>query len=269
MIFIERVAGAMRHHRLLRNAHWLWNRIRPLYNAAIRVLARNGIPRHINGTDLIRIAPELRGMKDTYEPEVWRHLMAEVRYADVFVDVGAFIGLYALAVGKRVGHDGRVIAFEPDKINYQVLRQNVRLNGLDRTVQTENKAVGSKCGEALFAGGKGLESRLSGLNATGSVIEVVTLDAYFDTGKADILKVDVEGFEQDVLEGAKHLLCDAARRPRAIFIEMHPFAWPISGATSAAILTLLHGCGYEVFTLDGSIVSEIREYGEVVARPVG
>jgi hypothetical protein len=168
MTFIERVSGAIRHHRTIRNANWLWNLIRPLYNVAICVLAPKGLLRNINGTDSVRIAPELRGMVDTYEPEVWRHVMAEVRHGDVFVDVGAFIGLYASAVGKRVGHDGRVIAFEPDEVNYRVLRQNVRLNGLHRTLQTENKAVGAKSGEALFTGGKGMESRLSGPTLRGA-----------------------------------------------------------------------------------------------------
>ncbi|MEM2045746.1 MAG: hypothetical protein QXO20_06155 [Candidatus Bathyarchaeia archaeon] len=56
-------------------------------------LGRNGLERIINGTDRILILPKFRGVGETYEPEVWSHLMAQARPGDIVADVGAHIGL--------------------------------------------------------------------------------------------------------------------------------------------------------------------------------
>jgi len=103
----------------------------------------------------------------------------------------------------------------------------------------------------------------------GQQVSVITLDEYFKDRKVNLLKIDVEGFEQAVLEGAVNLLKDKQRRPRAIFIEMHPFAWPVSGASSPGILALLARAGYGLFYLDNQPVRQIERYGEVIARPLG
>lgn len=266
MTSIEKICGAVRHHPLLQNADRLWNAIRPAYNAAFSIFAAKGISKCINGTDSFRVSPKLRGFSEVYEPAVWRQVMTEVRPGDVFVDVGAFVGLYTLAVVRRVEKGGQVFAFEPDVLNYELLREHCRINTVSSSVVAENKAVGSKVGQVGFAGGRGLESRIETEESAAQVVDMVTLDSYFGGRKIDILKIDVEGFEQAVLEGAAALLSDQSRRPRAIFIEVHPFAWSISGATSDGLLALLQSRGYSISQLDGLPVSEIAAYGEIVAR---
>ena len=84
--------------------------------------------------------------------------------------------------------------------------------------------------------------------------------------RIDILKIDVEGFEEMVLRGAQNLLCTAAFRPRTIFIEVHPYAWASLGSGSTALLRLLNQAGYRVETLEGLPVRSIERYGEIVAR---
>jgi FkbM family methyltransferase len=207
-------------------------------------------------------------MSDEYEPKVWRCLIREVRAGDTFADIGAFHGLYACAVGKRVGKEGRVYAFKPDPNNVSFLKEHVGLNHLENIATVENKAVSSKSGLVSFNSGRGSESRIDVTKASGFMVPVVTIQDYFIGRKIDLLKIDVEGFEQTVLEGAMNLLKDPKRRPRAIYIEMHPFAWAVSGASSQQILTLLHQGGYELFALDGQPVNEIKSYGEAIARPL-
>lgn len=265
MTLIERFAGTIRHHPALRDADWLWNCVRPLYDTTACLVFFRGIPKSINGTDAIRVDAKLRGLSETYEPRVWREVMAEIRAGDSFVDVGSHIGLYAIAAAQRAGFGGHVTAFEPDAENYRVLARNARLNAVASALSLENTAVGAKSGRGRFAGGHGLESHLTDSNL-GAPVEIVALDDYFKDQAVHVMKIDVEGFEQAVLEGAVALLSDPARKPRAIFIEVHPFAWDHVGASSTGLLALLERCGYRVRNLDGAPVTEIREYGEIVAR---
>lgn len=268
MTRMENLCGWIRHRSPLRKATVLWDLARPLHDLSWRVFARRGIPRLVNGSDRFRISPRLRRMRDEYEPEVWRCLMRQVRPGDVFVDVGAFHGLYSIAVGQRVGPQGRVFAFEPDPDNYRLLEEHIRLNHLEGLVRPENKAVSAQAGRAAFLAGRGSESRLETSGVGGREVAVVALAEYLSGTGVDLLKIDVEGFEQAVLEGAVGLLQDPRRRPRAIFVEMHPFAWPVSGASSEAILALLRAVGYRLLSLDGEPMLQISRYGEAVAWPL-
>jgi hypothetical protein len=54
--------------------------------------------------------------------------------------------------------------------------------------------------------------------------------------------------------------------PRAIYIEVHPYAWPEISTTSASLLALINSCGYEARTIDEEPVETINAYGEIVAR---
>ena len=77
--------------------------------------------------------------------------------------------------------------------------------------------------------------------------------------------MDVEGFEEDVLRGAEQLLSDEARAPRLIYIEAHPYNWHLCGTTSESLLGQLQRHGYRVEHLDGTPVTRIENYGEIVA----
>jgi hypothetical protein len=94
---LERFCTTLRHSPGLRNAQWLWDQLRAPYTALVATLAQNGVERVINGTDVIRLTPEYRAITENYEPDVWKHVMDEARIGDVAVDVGANVGLYAIA----------------------------------------------------------------------------------------------------------------------------------------------------------------------------
>lgn len=266
----EKIAFAIRHNQYLEGADRLWNCVRPLYDGLSFIAARKGLKRVINGTDEILIAPRWRMVTEVYEPEVWQHLMGEVRPGDVVADVGAYIGLYTIALAQRVGHGGRVVAFEPDPANFAALREHVSLNSLSGRIDPRPEAVGASTGQVKFAAHSSSESSVtcsldeSSANEE-SMIDCVSLDHVFARTRLDILKIDVEGYEERVIAGAISLLNDVSRSPRAIFIEVHPYAWEPTRTTSDSLLRLLRDCNYRVQDLTGKNVERIEEYGEVIA----
>jgi len=268
---IEKTVFAIRHHKYLERADAVWDLVRPLYDRLSARAARAGLERIINGTDRVLISTRCRNIAEIYEPQVWRSIMAEVREGDVVADVGAFIGLYTVALANRIGPTGALFSFEPDEYNFEMLTEHVKLNHLGEQVKLIAGAVGSRDGQLDFTS-NGSESHVSvnsGANGDGKGSPVVTchtLDNVFADRRLDVLKIDVEGYEEMVLRGAASLLADSARKPRAIFLEVHPYAWPSIGTTSDSLLNLLETSGYRVVDLEGHSLDRIDEYGEVIAR---
>ena len=87
--------------------------------------------------------------------------MAQVQPDDVVADIGAYIGLYTVALAKRVGPSGRVIAFEPDSLNFTALKEHLRLNKVADRVDLIQAAVGAHNGNVLFESGRGSESHVN------------------------------------------------------------------------------------------------------------
>lgn len=270
MNFFERSSVAIRHAPGLDRADWLWKRLRPVYDRVVSAVATSrGLERTINRTDTFRLSPLSRWFVDEdYEPEIWARAMREVRTGDRVVEVGASFGLYALAFAGRVGATGHVTAFEPDPASAAALQANVEVNGWRDRVSLIRAAVGAVSAQVAFASDNGFESRVqTRIDSSTHTINVpmVTLDDALGDFRIDILKIDVEGFEQQVLEGARTILGDATRRPRAIVVEVHPFAWGETGAASAAFLEILESSGYRVETAGGKPVRAITDYGHVIA----
>jgi len=263
----EKMAMRIRQAPILKQADWLWNPVRPMYEQVMRYVGRHGLERIVNGVDRILISSEARGVPENYEPDVWRILMGELKSGDTFVDIGAHIGLYSIAVAVRLRGSGRVAAFEPDSRNFSFLRNHVRLNRLEGEVELHRLAISDRPGSAYFLANGSSEARLaSSEQSDTTLVEVVTLDGMFAGERVDILKIDVEGYEEMVLRGADDLMHSPERRPRAIFVEVHPYAWPSLGTTSESLLSLLSAAGYQAETVQGEPVRVIDHYGEIVAR---
>lgn len=128
----------------------------------------------------------------------------------VVFDVGAHAGYYALAASRLVGPAGRVVAFEPLPANVADLRHHVALNRL-ANVEIVPRPVGGEHGAEVSFETEGLGSYRGRIaaGAAGEAMRAVALDAFLaETGGAppDVLKMDVEGAESAVLDGAEGLL---------------------------------------------------------------
>jgi FkbM family methyltransferase len=244
----------------------MWDRLRPIYDRLVNVAGRGGLERVINGTDAILISPRFRNLTETYEKDVWRSLMGELHPGNVFADVGVYIGLYTVAVARRVGTAGHVYGFEPDPVSYGHALEHIKLNSLQDHVTLIHAAVGESDKPVFFKFAAESGHIATSKDNDVTKVDCVRLDQFFSDEKLDILKIDVEGFEEEVLKGAVGLLKEMSRCPRAIYIEVHPYAWSEIGTTSESLLNLLHECGYEVEQLDGQSVATIEHYGEIIAR---
>jgi FkbM family methyltransferase len=127
----------------------------------------------------------------------------------VFLDVGANIGLYSCVLG---GHKlvRRVIAFEPDRENFARLQTNIALNALADVIDARHAAVGDASGVVRLVpsgtANRGM-SRIEPGTSDGYEVASVALDAVVPMRDAMIaLKVDVEGYEAQVLAGAAQML---------------------------------------------------------------
>ena len=270
MHILERLCIAIRHNVHLKQADWVWNRARVPYNLLAAKLGKNGLRRNINGTDVIRICPTNRDIPETYEPEVWAQVMNDVQCGDFVVDVGSYIGLYSIAIAKRVGPSGHVFALEPDPQSFTVLRKHCLLNGVSERVTPIRAAAGDVDSTVNFVTGRGSESHATQVPGIDSVPTTgLRLDTALANKRADIMKIDVEGYEEAVLRGCNELLQDPGRKPRSIYIEVHPYAWSSVGTTSDSLLSLLAHHGYEVWDLQGRLVTHIGSYGEIIARSRG
>ena len=130
-----------------------------------------------------------------------------LRPNDVFVDVGANIGYLTVTGAKAVGPNGRVISFEAHPRICGYLAENIALNGLSN-VTAYNLAIGNTSGTVDLLECPGDDSQTCVAHGQRAVtVSLVSLDEVLPREEAiALLKIDVEGYEKFVLEGAGRLL---------------------------------------------------------------
>lgn len=134
-------------------------------------------------------------------------LLHFLRPDDAFIDVGANVGSYTILACSAIGARG--VAFEPVPSTYEKLIENMRLNQLTERVKCFNKGVGDQQGAIVFTGEYGATNHAiaSGEQCDSKVtIECVSLDVVLESESPSLIKVDVEGYETLVLNGAQQVL---------------------------------------------------------------
>ena len=135
-------------------------------------------------------------------------LRALVSPGDEVWDIGAHKGYVAMALARRVGPSGSVVAFEPSATNLWFLRRHIDWNALDN-VRVLPVAVSDRDGHARFGGrGSSITLRLGRGIERVRVGTLQTLKGDEDLKTPDLMKIDVEGEEGSVLRGAGDLLSE-------------------------------------------------------------
>lgn len=175
------------------------------------------------------------GLNDFEEMAFLLHIL---RRGELFVDVGANMGSYTILAG-AVSHC-RVVTYEPVQATYQGLVANVRLNQLEGSVVTRNAAVSATTGFLRMTSSLNTTNHVTQDIGEGEEVHAVTLDD--DLEETPILiKIDVEGYELEVLRSASRHLADP--RLRAIIIELNG-AGSRYGHQDKTIHALLEAAGF-------------------------
>lgn len=164
------------------------------------------------------------------EPLSTEFLMKLITEGDVVVDIGANIGYYALLEAKLVGNKGKVYAVEPVPYNFELLEKNIELNRCSN-IEAFQLAIGEKnaSGTISITDKRNLSTmsqntvQINRANLIDTVqVKVVTLDEFFkNRAYPDFIRMDVEGYEVEIIEGMKDIL--AHNNPLEIFMEIHSF----------------------------------------------
>jgi FkbM family methyltransferase len=215
------------------------------YQAQARLLRRRAMARLGERSrlwvDLHRTAASMvlyANPPDLPEMLVWRRAL---RDGGLFVDVGANVGTYTIWAAEL---GAEVIALEPAPDTFALLQENIALNGYD--VAAVQAAAGDRCGTARFT--SGLDAGNSLCPDGPAVTELVTVDTLIGDRRVAGMKVDVEGFEIEVLRGAACAL--AERRIGLIQLEWNETSIASLGADRGPVAKLLADYGYQLYRPD-------------------
>jgi FkbM family methyltransferase len=180
---------------------------------------------------------------DHPEMLAWR---ASLRPGDLFFDVGSNVGSYAIWAAES---GAEVIALEPAEDTFSLLRENVALNGYP--ISMIRAAAAAAPGTARFTSGQDCVNRLD--PEGGTETRVVTIDSIIGNRTAAGMKVDVEGFEIDVLRGCERALSE--HRVRLIQLEWNSTSMQAVGTDRRPVADLLARHGYRLYRPgpDGSL----------------
>jgi FkbM family methyltransferase len=240
------VRNSLRNPVKTTRALWQRNFGRPVTVQINRDWAVRCHPAAAEGFRLFVDEPAIRAELDQF--------IAHAKPGMVLFDIGAHHGLLTLTALRYGGPTTRVVAVEPSPGAAGILAENLRLMGDSDSVQVIRAAAGSSTGSLpmLDAGagawGYFVPSDPSRPDATS--VPMVTVDRLVEeTGLIPThLKIDVEGFEGEVLDGARMTL--SCHRP-IVFLELHNELIQRAGKSPEDILVKLFALGYETPILDG------------------
>lgn len=182
----------------------------------------------------------------TYEPHVSQLLRRHLKEGDVFLDLGANVGYFSMLASSLVGLEGKVISFEPNPQNLQLIYQSQIEN--DFTNQVVYPYAASDESKILRFTTVGSNGGVVTDHATEQryflLVQAVTVDNILSNQRVSLVKLDVEAHEPYVIRGMQNLL--RVQRPLLI-TEFHPWAMQINNKEAPeAYLVQLEDLGYRL-----------------------
>lgn len=238
----ERILATLTNNK---NPNQIIARLPPLYRAypknSFRKVTRNGVKYELDISDYMEWLV-FYGI----QAEPRNTLYQLLKEGDVVFDVGANIGEVTFGMSKRVGNLGMIHSFEPDPFIFSKISRNLRLNSFTN-ICLNNVALGDKEQElflkAQVENNRG-GTRINTNSKEGKKVKVTTLDFYVQQNalkKLDLIKIDVEGFEMKVLQGAQEVL---QKFKPLLFIEVNDDNLKEQADSAQSLIEFLFKMGY-------------------------
>jgi len=211
-----------------------------------------------------------------FESQELKFLSLYLEKGDCFFDVGSNFGLYSLIASKKVGKKGRIFAFEPATKTFKRLKRNIKLNRLDNIIPIQ-AAISSNNGimpMSISLDGhdawNSLTTPARGEKFLTEEVKTITLDDFIQENdlhdKIKMIKIDVEGWECEVIKGAVRTL--TSESAPILQVEFSEPALEAAGSSSTVLIELLSGLGYKLFKYSGknNELVEFEYHGEPLDR---
>lgn len=183
------------------------------------------------------------------DPSLYRDdgeiICALLHSGDTYVDIGANVGHLVIEAALRVGSLGKVFTFEAHPRTAMFLRKNIQLNRLEQ-VYIAQCAVGESFGWVKFTDKLTDDQNCVADVSGGFILPVIPLDPLLETISPTVLKIDVEGFEKFVLQGASGLL----ERTEFVYFEAYEKHFVNYGYSFAEIRNYLESKGFLLGIVD-------------------
>lgn len=216
-----------------------------------------GIKLEMSPEEAMSLGVALLGSHNHYEEKALKTIL---HHGDVVIDVGAFIGEESLLAAKFVGNIGRVYAFEPLPFHIRRLADNIKRNHF-HNIEIVTYALSNKKGTfPLYEAGSGssfvkneAEYHVKKENIKPILVKTITLNDFVkkrNIKRIKLLKIDVEGWDLQVLKGADTIL----KRKDApdIMIEVIDSVLSKAGSSASELLAYLKHFGYTPFMFTNS-----------------
>jgi FkbM family methyltransferase len=200
--------------------------------------------------DVMLPAIDLNGC---WEPTESDWLRARLREGMVALDVGANVGYHAITMARAVGPSGRVVAFEPEPFNHELLECNLKINDI-RNVLVIRSAAGDHNGVTEFtlddfnAGDHRSYRRANAPDSKVIRVPIVKVDDVLAGQSVDLVLTDTQSFDHLVIKGMGDLV---ERCHPTMLVEFWTEGLVELGADPCAVIEFYRGFGYEVSVLDG------------------
>lgn len=178
-----------------------------------------------------------------------------------FIDVGANIGYFSCLMSKLAGPEGKILAIEPEPQNLKLLEQNIKINQLTN-VEVHPCAMGASAGSAMLGlykpSNRGRHSLLQKDAKSRVEVPVMALDDLVKTSGKNVtswslVKIDVEGYEGFVIEGAKETL----PRIETLVMEFSPALLKNAGGDPASILRNLTSSFSRIYRIENADLTRV------------
>lgn len=239
----------LRKKTLNKSVNSFWAKLAPnnyQYNiGSLRKYEYNGVKLELDISDYVS-----HYLYFGFEDNAHKNLMSLVKKDDVVLDIGTNYGTTILQFAKLTGDNGKCFGFEPDPLNFNICQKNLSLNSFEN-ISVENLGLGNETAELFLVvdtvtnrGGNRISEDIEGKE--NYKVKIIRIDDWInDKGinKIDLVKIDVEGFETNVLKGG----IETWKKLRPIlFIELDDDNLRQQNSSAKELVGLVEKLGYSI-----------------------